>query len=140
VIQLAKTDDEIRRCYPVMKQLRTHLVENEFVGLIRELMADGYQLAYLSNKQTVACVAGFKLAKNLFLGKNLYVEDLVTDANQRSSGYGKQMMDWLRELAINESCNSIHLDSGVQRHGAHRFYLNQNMDIVCYHFLEHIQQ
>ncbi|MCI0507287.1 MAG: GNAT family N-acetyltransferase [Gammaproteobacteria bacterium] len=121
-----------------MKQLRTHLVEEEFFSLMKELMDAGYQLAYLEQNKSVVCVAGFKVSKNLFLGKNLYVEDLVSDESQRSRGYGKQMMDWLRQYAIGSGCQALHLDSGVQRHGAHKFYLNQNMDIVCYHFLERI--
>lgn len=86
----------------------------------------------------VVCVAGFKISKNLFFGKHLYVEDLSTLDSERSKNYGKQMMDWLRNLAIAEGCNAIHLDSGVQRHKAHKFYLNRNMDIVCYHFAERI--
>lgn len=121
-----------------MKQLRTHLVEEEFISLIKELMETGYQLAFLQKNKRVVCVAGFKVSKNLFLGKNLYVEDLVSDESQRSRGYGKQMMDWLRQYAVESGCQALHLDSGVQRHGAHKFYLNQNMDIVCYHFLERI--
>jgi hypothetical protein len=32
----------------------------------------------------------------------------------------------------------FHLDSGVQRHRAHKFYLNRNLDIVCYHFAERL--
>jgi hypothetical protein len=28
----------------------------------------------------------------------------------------------------------LHLDSGVQRFAAHRFYLARRMDITCHHF------
>jgi len=138
MIKPAQNDNEIADCFQVMKQLRTGLVETAFVPLVRELMADGYQLAYLRDETQVVCVAGFKISKNLFFGKHLYVEDLSTLDSERSKNYGKQMMDWLRNLAVAEGCNAIHLDSGVQRHRAHKFYLNRNMDIVCYHFAERI--
>ncbi len=121
-----------------MKQLRTELVEDAFVSLIRDLMIDGYQLAYIRDENQVVCVAGFKISKNLVLGKHIYIDDLSTLEDSRSKGYGAQMMAWLRKLAKAEGCNVIHLDSGVQRHGAHKFYLNQNMNIVDYHFAEKI--
>ena len=123
-----------------MKQLRTELVEAAFVSLVRELMSYGYQLAYLRDETQVVCVAGFKISKNIFLGKNLYVEDLSTLEGERSKDYGKQTMVWLRNLAMSEGCSAIHLDSGVQRHRAHKFYLNRNMNIASYHFVERLAE
>jgi hypothetical protein len=32
------------------------------------------------------------------------------------------------------NCDQLHLDSGVQRFGAHRFYLASRMDIIAHHF------
>ncbi|EGW22809.1 GCN5-related N-acetyltransferase [Methylobacter tundripaludum SV96] len=138
LIKLAQNDNEIADCFHVMKQLRTELEEASFVPLVRELMSDGYQLAYLRDETQVVCVAGFKISKNLFFGKHLYVEDLSTLDSERSKSYGKQTMVWLRNLAAAEGCSAIHLDSGVQRHRAHKFYLNRDMNIVCYHFAEKI--
>lgn len=136
MIKIAETDNEIADCFPVMQLLRPALVETDFVPLTRELMHLGFQLAYLREQQQVACVAGFRISKNLFLGKHLYVDDLSTLEGQRSKGHGEKMMIWLRDLAKAEGCNAIHLDSGVQRHRAHKFYLNRNMVISSYHFLE----
>jgi GNAT superfamily N-acetyltransferase len=62
------------------------------------------------------------------------VDDLVSDQNARSKNYGKRMMDWLLAEARNNGCQELHLDSGVQRHAAHRFYLRERMDITCFHF------
>ncbi|MFI3138278.1 MAG: GNAT family N-acetyltransferase [Methylococcaceae bacterium] len=135
MIKIAQTDSEIAACFPVMVQLRPHLHAEAFVPQIRELMANGYCLAYLIEAESVVSVAGFKLDQNLFAGKHLYVEDLVTCERNRSKGYGERMMAWLTAYAQNHHCAVIHLDSGVQRHGAHRFYLKQRLNIVCYHFL-----
>ncbi|TRW93240.1 GNAT family N-acetyltransferase [Candidatus Methylobacter oryzae] len=121
-----------------MKQLRTELDEAAFVPLVRELMTDGYRLAYLRDETQVVCVAGFKISQNLFYGRHLYVEDLSTLETERSKDYGKRMMARLRDLAIADGCNAFHLDSGVQRHRAHKFYLNQNLSIVSYHFAERL--
>lgn len=137
-IKLVQTDDEIADCYPAMKQLRTELAEDVFVSTVRELMSDGFQLAGLRAENQVACVAGFRISSNLVLGKHLYVEDLATLEVARSRGHGTQMMAWLRSLAKAEGCTVLHLDSGVQRYRAHKFYLNQDMFIVSYHFAQKI--
>jgi|UPI00039BCCF9 GNAT superfamily N-acetyltransferase len=135
MIKTATTDEEIKNCFSVMVQLRPNLSEDSFVNSVRELMGEGYILAYLSDANAIKAVAGFKEQKNLFLGKHLYIEDLVTDENSRSNGYGKQMLEWLANRGKENGCSVIHLDSGVQRHEAHKSYLNQDMKIICYHFL-----
>ena len=137
-IKLVQTDDEIADCFPAMKQLRTELAEDAFVSTVRGLMTDGFRLASLRAENQVACVAGFRISSNLVLGKHLYVEDLSTLEAARSRGYGAQMMAWLRSLAKAEGCTVLHLDSGVQRYRAHKFYLNQDMFIVSHHFAQKI--
>lgn len=135
MIKLAQNADEIAACFPVMIQLRPHLQAETFVDLILELMATGYRLAYLREDEAIVTVAGYKVDRNLYAGKYLYVEDLVTCSSARSLGFGKRMLDWLTEQARIENCQVLHLDSGVQRFEAHRFYLRQRMDIVSHHFL-----
>lgn len=136
MIALVKTDEEIDNCFSVVFELRPNLRQDTFRDYIRCLMAEGYQLAYKQENGKVVCVAGFRVSHNLFVGKNLYVDDLVTAETERSKGHGETMMNWLREFAISHECKAIHLDSGVQRFKAHKFYLNQGMDIVCHHFLQ----
>ncbi len=136
-IRIAQTHDEIAGCFAAMKHLRVDLQEDLFVSQVLEMMEEGYRLAFLEDADGRAvCVAGFRIARNLFLGRHLYVEDLSTLADARSAGHGTQMMDWLRQHAQAQGCRALHLDSGVQRVRAHKFYLNQNMQIACYHFLE----
>jgi GNAT superfamily N-acetyltransferase len=136
VIKLAQQDTEIASCFKAMNNLRTELIEKDFVPLVRELMRGGYQLAYLQVEDLVVCVAGFRVQQNLVLDKHLYVDDLSTLEGWQSKGYGTQMMDWLRQYAIAQQCKVFHLDSGVQRYRAHKFYFMQNMSIVSYHFAE----
>ncbi|MBI3921087.1 MAG: GNAT family N-acetyltransferase, partial [Armatimonadetes bacterium] len=82
----------------------------------------------------VVAVAGFRLSENLAWGRFLYVDDLVTDEAERSRGHGQELLEWLLEYAHQQDCDQFHLDSGVQRFGAHRFYLRHGMDITSHHF------
>ena len=91
-IHIADTDERIARCFPVMRELRTHLAEPEFVPRVRRQQAGGYRLAYLEDGARVCAVAGFRLIDNLVHGRVLYVDDLVTDASLRSQGHGKALL------------------------------------------------
>jgi hypothetical protein len=117
-IHLAESDQEIAACFPVMRELRAHLVEAEFVAMVRRQQSGGYRLAYLRHSEQVRAVAGLRLLENLVSGRLLYVDDLVTSSTERSKGYSKTL-----------------LDSGVQRFDAHRFYLTNRMIISAHHFV-----
>lgn len=134
-ILIANTDSEIQRCFPVMAQLRPHLIEAEFVARVRrQNQCAGYSLVFVEEAGRVTSVAGFRISECLHNGRYLYVDDLVTDESARSRGHGGLLFDWLVQHARDNDCNVLTLDSGVQRFDAHRFYLAQRMDIVCHHF------
>ncbi len=133
-VMLATTDAEIRACWPVMVQLRPHLKRADFVAAIRRQFDDGYELAFLRRGRRVAAVAGFRILHNLAWSRFCYVDDLVTDERERSRGCGAELFQWLCRRALSQGCARLELDSGVQRYGAHRFYLRHRMFISCHHF------
>jgi GNAT superfamily N-acetyltransferase len=134
-IAVAGTPNEIGRCFPVMRELRTHIVdEKEFVERVQRQQKQGYQLGFLESEGEIRAAAGYRFLDSLFSGKNLYVDDLVTRDADRSRGYGGQLLDWLIEQARANNCETLELDSGVQRFDAHRFYFSKRMSISSYHF------
>lgn len=133
-IQLATTDAAIDACFPVMVQLRPQLNRTDFVARIRTQMQSGYHLAFLAQQGTVTTVAGFRLGESLSWGRYMYVDDLVTDIAHRSRGFGAKMLAWLTAYARDHGCEQFHLDSGLARTDAHRFYQLEGLPAVAYHF------
>jgi len=134
-IALAQSDSDIARCFGVMAQLRPHLVESEFVARVRRMQTEGFHLAALEDSGAVCAVAGYRYYDKLFSGRNLYVDDLVTDASRRSRGHGAALLQWLADEAKRTGCAQLELDSGVQRFDAHRFYFRERMHVSAYHFV-----
>jgi GNAT superfamily N-acetyltransferase len=118
-----------------MQELRLHVPESEFVSRVRRQQKTGYRLVVVDDDGIVA-VAGFRVLENLAWGRFLYVDDLVTSSKHRSNGYGSRLLTWLREYAVLEGCQQLHLDSGLQREGAHRFYEREGMAKGSFHFIE----
>jgi len=134
----ADTDEAIAACYDVMAELRPQVPRAGFVPLVRSLQADGFRLACIRVDGRVVAVAGYRLSTNLF-GRHLYVDDLVTSESERSKGYGKELLQWLRGIAVENGCDAIDLDSGVQRKRAHEFYLREGLELSSYHFSERLK-
>jgi GNAT superfamily N-acetyltransferase len=130
------TDDEIINTYDTMKELRPEFQDpGTYLKTVKRIRDDyGYKLAALKDENEISAVAGYRYGEALSWKKYLYVDDLVTQLQYRSKGYGKQLFQWLVDEARRNNCAALHLDSGVQRHDAHRFYLRERMDIVFYHF------
>lgn len=131
----ATTPAEILRVHPVMLELRLHQKdERAFVRQVQRQMREGFRLVFLECDGEIRAAAGFRIQEMLFSGRTLYVDDLVAREGDRSKGFGGQLFDWLVEEARREECKAFTLDSGVQRHDAHRFYLAKRMSIASHHF------
>lgn len=135
-IQIADSDAEVAACFPVLHQLRPHLEQDNFLAHFRQLQAsDRYQLVSIKDSVgKIVAVAGYTIYTNLAFGRHLYLQDLVTADSERSKGYGKLLIDWLRQHAKEQDCSTLHLCSKFERQDAHRFYEREGIEKLAYHF------
>lgn len=134
-----ESDQDILATSSVMRQLRPHIKADAYLSVVRRMMgSDSYRQAAVRESGVVRAVAGYRFMEMLYCGKILYVDDLVTDENTRSHGHGGTLLDWLVSEARENGCAELHLDSGVQREYAHRFYFREGLTINAYHFRKRI--
>ena len=133
-VRVAETDDEIRVCYPVMRQLRPSFTLESFLERVGFQRGMGYYLAYLEVDDAAVAVAGYQIRETLVDGRFLHVDDLVTLDTERSRGHGGVLLRWLVGRAEELSCESLQLDSGVWRGDAHRFYEREGLERIAYHY------
>ena len=138
MIKIAETRDELVACYEIVHELRGHLSVDEYLAMLDVMHGEGYRLAFLEVDGEVVCCAGFHMQSTLFMGRYMYVDDLVTGAAHRSLQYGAQMMDWLKAYGREHECKNLTLCSGVQRFSAHKFYLNQGFKIASHYFTQEL--
>lgn len=133
-VQLADSSTNLVALAEVLNQLRPQFTVPYIRAQIEKQMQDDYQLAFIEENGEILGVAGFRLGEKLAWGKHIYVDDLVTNEHHRSEGAGKLLVKWLRGYALEHDCQQIHLDSGVQRYMAHKFYLREGFIIASHHF------
>ena len=124
IIEIHEVDDaQTAETWPVMQQLRPHLDPASYIQAVSRMRRkDDFRLPAARIDGVVRGVAGFRISEMLYCGRILIVDDLITDANARSSGVGKAMLGWLDQEAVRQDCVQVHLDSGLHRIDAHRFY------------------
>lgn len=133
-VQRATSAEQIKSCFKVMLQLRPHLIEHSYIEQVLRQIGQGYQLAYLEDEGEVKAAAGFRFLEFLAWGRVLYIDDLITDSDARRKGFGGKILSWVIEQAKIAKCHQVHLDSGPQRHDAHRLYLNHGFKLNSHHF------
>lgn len=67
-------------------------------------------------------------------GLTCYVSGIITKKEYRCRGFGRAMMDHVKDLASARGCKAIILDSGMPRHEAHAFYESYGFEKSCYGF------
>ncbi|PSK93625.1 acetyltransferase (GNAT) family protein [Murinocardiopsis flavida] len=135
IIDIGPGDDRLgSEVLPVLLELRPHLTET----LLHEVYDEGHRqgLRFSAAYTDGACagVAGWRVMVGTSALRKLYVDDLVTAERGRSAGVGRALLGYLEQRARDLGCHRLDLDSGVQRHDAHRFYFRERMDIAAFHF------
>jgi len=121
------------RAEGVHRSLRTALPV-DYAGKLARVFAGGGRMCVAIDGERVLGVAVYRISENTFSGRFLYVDDLVTDAAERSRGVGHTLMAHLEQVARDARCENLVLDSGTHRQQAHKFYFREGMVITSFNF------
>jgi len=117
----------------VHRQLRPHLPEN-YVARMKQVFGSGAEMAVAVVAGQVAGITVFRVIEKTFTGRELYCDDLVTDAERRSTGVGHALIAYMEKVGRERQCDMLALDSGTERQQAHKFYFREQMPITAFHF------
>lgn len=122
----------------VHRQLRPGL-PREYAEKITAIVRDGAVMCVAVRADRVVGVMVYRIFENSHAGRRCYVDDLVTDESDRSTGVGKALLEHVQSVARSGSCSSVELESGSQRSGAHRFYFRESFVITGFSFKKAVQ-
>lgn len=119
---------------PVLRELRPNLSVDDLLAVYDEGHGQGLRFTAAYSDGRCVGVAGWRTVANTNRLRMLYVDDLVTLSEARSTGVGHALLDYLERRARELGCNALHLDSGTHRLDAHRFYMRERLTIRAFHF------
>jgi GNAT superfamily N-acetyltransferase len=107
-----------------------------YAAVMARVFAGGGRMRVAVEDDDVLGVAVFRVYESTFPGVRLYVDDLVTTSQRRSTGVGKALLASLEATARDLGCAGLALDSGTARRRAHGFYLREKLEITAFHFFK----
>ncbi|MQM24221.1 GNAT family N-acetyltransferase [Glycomyces albidus] len=119
---------------PVLRELRPDLSAGDFIAVYDEGYGQGLRFTAAYSEGRCVGVAGWRTVANTNRRRMLYVDDLVTVSEARSTGVGHALLEDLKRRARELGCTALHLDSGTHRRDAHRFYMRERLTIMAFHF------
>ena len=122
----------------VHRQLRTTL-PTDYAAKMRRVFGDGGRMCVAVRDDVVVGVAVYRIFENTASGRELYVDDLVSDEASRSQGVGRALLASLEEKGRALGLDVLELDSGTQRQDAHRFYFRERLAISSFHFYKRLR-
>ncbi|MDB2414235.1 GNAT family N-acetyltransferase [Rickettsiales bacterium] len=129
-----KTIDEMFSAFEVISQMYPDMTKAHYEEIIPQRVDSGYRMAAVfDDENNCICCTGFWISYRFYCGKFLQMDNLVTDKNNISKGAGKEIVNWIKDLAKKENCKRIILDSYVENFDAHRFFYREGFIIRGYH-------
>lgn len=133
-IHIAKDEAAVRECFEVFHELRPHLRSaNDLVERWRKQVPEGYEIVFIKEEGKVVAAAGYRFFHTMAWGSILYLDDLVVTPSSRGLGLGAALLHYVQKKAKDHGCDSVHLDTGYQRHLAHKSYLRNGFYLQCHH-------
>ena len=123
----------LKQSETVHRQLRPAL-PIDYVGRMRAVFGSGADMAVCVRDDKVCGITVFRIVEKTFSGRELYCDDLITDEALRSTGVGHALIRYMETVAAERDCDCLALDSGTQRHQAHKFYFREGLTVPAFHF------
>lgn len=135
----AESDADIVASFPVLHQLRPHLVdEAETLARVRRQQQEGYRLLLATDRDEVVGAAGYRFQENLVRGRFVYVDDLVVHERIRRQRLGVRLPDEVARIARQAGSDWLVLDTALGNALGQRFYFRWGMLSTALHFARRI--
>mgnify|MGYP001200853741 FL=1 len=126
---------EMLSCIEVIRELYPSLNEEEYMRQLDEMLPHNYfQVGAFKGDECIG-ISGVWIGNKLWCGKYLEIDHIVVRSGARSEGVGRLLVDFLKQLALEENCASLGLDSFTFNHQSHKFFFKEGFEIKGFHFV-----
>lgn len=121
-IQYAKTSEDLKTFFPILKELRPHLEFDEYVNIYQEAhKSDQYEMVALLEEDKIMALMGYRILYDFVRGRHLYIDDLVSV--EKSKGHGAKLLEFAEEKARELNCTGgLRLCAVLENAGGIKFY------------------
>jgi len=134
-IRLLKTKEEMLSNHELLLEVYPSLTIEDYSNELDDMIPHNYgQAGVFINNECVG-LTGFWLGTKLWCGKYLELDNVVISSKQRSKGIGNFLFEFMEDMAKQEGCTMLALDSYTSNFKAHKFFYNQGFSPRGFHFI-----
>lgn len=126
---------ELERIVPFLQRLYPDIDAMTLMSRIDEIARKNWACLGVFEDTTLVAISGYWINTRLYCGKYLYVDHFIVDEDRRSSGLGERLLRQLREIAREEKCGQVCLDTFIGNANAQKFWFKHGFRIVGFHFV-----
>ena len=133
------TKDDLDSVYRLIRQLSTHTFSKEqFEDCYLFHLGERSMLVYEKDHFICGCLA-YDIHYPMHLSrKSAEIVNLIVDETYRGQGVGKELLNYFEQIAAENGCVCIEVDSNKKRKNAHRFYIREGFAFNHYKFTKEL--
>jgi ribosomal protein S18 acetylase RimI-like enzyme len=122
-IVIIKSESELEQAFSLMKELRPHITLQNFLDIYHQSnKTTGYEIAALKQDGQIVAIMGYRILYDYVHGKHCYIDDLVSSEQQRSKGFGAELLKFAEQFAKENQCTGLRLCTGTENERGKKFY------------------
>ncbi len=130
-----KNIEDMAKLYDILRHMYSNLSYEDYLIMLNEMVNKGYAMmgVFISDGSCIACL-GYWIGYRLYSGKFIQIDNLLVTEQYRNKKAGNILVSRIKEIAKENNCNRIILDSYVENFSAHKFFYREGFVIRGYHF------
>lgn len=128
-------NEKIDLAIPLLSKFYPDLDNNMLKIRLHDVSKLNWKCLGLFSDGKLIGLSGYWINTRIYCGKYLYIDHFIIDSNYRYEGLGEKLLNFLKKLAIANSCEQICLDTFVSNNLAQSFWSKHRFKIVGFHYV-----
>ena len=128
---------QINTIIPLVQKLTNHKVSDAILKQrFAEMVTQNYECAGIYDGDKLIGISGLWFCTRHYAGKTVELDHIFIEESYRNKGLGKKFMKCIYDYVTQKGCQTAELNTYVQNYPSHKFYMNEDFEILGYHFLK----
>lgn len=119
---------------PLLHELEPSIPESVTISRLSEMLESGYECVGIYHDSQLIGICGIWMLVKYYIGRHIEVDNVFIREQYRSSGIGKQLNEWLRNLANSRNCESIELNCYIHNEKGNHFWESDGYTPIGLHY------